>query len=68
VQALEAEQAERPAAAPRPSVATPEDFAALDPDRRCAVVAALVEAVVVSRAERKGSPWTPDRLEIVWRS
>ena len=72
VQALEAEQvrlqAERPAAAPRPSVATPEDFAALDPDRRRAVVAALVEAVVVSKAERRGSPWTPDRLQVVWRS
>jgi site-specific DNA recombinase len=72
VQTLQDEQAalerERPTAAPRPSVATPEDFAALDPDRRRAVVAALVEAVVVSKADRRGSPWTPDRLQVVWRS
>jgi hypothetical protein len=71
VQALEAEQAalerERPRAAPRPAAATAEDFAGLFVDRRRAVVETLVEAVVVRRAERRGAPWTPDRLQVVWR-
>jgi len=66
VQALEARrQAERPAAAPRPSVATPEDFAALDPDRRRAVVAALVErpwsSPWPSGRGHRGRPTTGDR-------
>lgn len=71
VQALEAEQAalerERPRAAPRPVAATADAFPALDVDRQRAVIESLVEAVVVGKAERRGSPWTPDRLEVVWR-
>lgn len=71
VQALEAEQAalgrERPRAAPVPSVASPDAFPSLDVDRRRAVVEALVEAVVVAKAGRRGQPWTPDRLRVVWR-
>jgi hypothetical protein len=70
-QALEAEQAalerELPRAAPRPVTASAEDFAGLDVDRRRAVIETLVGAVVVGRAERRGAPWTPDRLEVVWR-
>jgi hypothetical protein len=71
VQALEAEQArleaERPKAAPRAVVATPEAFPALDVDRQRAVVETLVEAVVVSKAAHRGARWSPDRLEVVWR-
>jgi len=29
---------------------------------------ALVEAVVVAKAERRGAPWTPDRLRCAWRA
>jgi site-specific DNA recombinase len=69
---LEAEQAaleaERPAAAPRPVTASAEDFPGLDRDRQRAVVDTLVEAVVVGKAEHRGARWTPDRLEVVWRS
>lgn len=72
VQALEAEQAtleaDRPAAAPRPVVVSAEAFPGLDLDRQRAVVETLVEAVVVAKADYKGARWTPDRLEIVWRS
>jgi site-specific DNA recombinase len=72
VQALEAEQAtlerERPAAAPRPVVASAEAFPTLDLDRRRAVVETLVEAVVVAKAEHRGARWSVDRLEVVWRS
>jgi site-specific DNA recombinase len=72
VQALEAEQArlerERPKAAARPVVASPEAFPTLDLDRQRAIVDSLVEAVVVTKAERRGSPWTPDRLQVVWRA
>lgn len=71
VEALEAEQAalerERPKAAPRPSVATPEAFPSLDVDRQRAVVETLVEAVVVAKAAHRGARWSPDRLEVVWR-
>lgn len=71
VQALEAEQAalerERPKAAPKPSVATPEAFPGLDVDRQRAVVETLVEAVVVAKAAHRGARWSPDRLEVVWR-
>lgn len=68
--ALEAGQAtlerERPKAALKHSVATPEVWEGLDLDRRRAVVESLVKAVVVDRAARRGAPWTPDRLEVVW--
>ncbi len=71
VSALETEQArlerERPRAAPKPSVADPAAFPALDVDRQRAIVESLVEAVVVGKAERRGQPWTPERLEVVWR-
>ena len=71
VQDLEAERAvlerERPTAAPRPTVASADAFPTLDLDRQRAVVDSLLEAVVVSRAERRGAAWTPDRLEFVWR-
>jgi hypothetical protein len=73
VQALEADQAaleqDWPRAAPLPPAATAEDFAGFDLDRRRAlvemVVETVVETVVVRRAERRGAPWTPDRLERV---
>jgi hypothetical protein len=39
----------------------------LDMDRQRALVESLLEAVVVSKAERWCAPWTPDRLEVVWR-
>jgi DNA invertase Pin-like site-specific DNA recombinase len=72
VQALEHEQAtlqhERPTAPTRLVVASPEAFPTLDLDRQRAVVSSLIEAVVVSKAERRGSVWTPDRLEVVWRA
>ena len=72
VQALEAEQAtlerERPAPATRLVVASPDAFPTLDVDRQRAIVDALVGAVVVVKAEWRGSPWTPDRLEVVWRA
>lgn len=71
VQALETEQAklerERPSTARRLVVASAEAFPTLDLDRQRAVVDELVEAVVVAKAERRGAPWTPDRLEVVWR-
>lgn len=66
---LEAEQArleaERPAAPPRPVTVEPNALPGLDVDRR-AVVESLVEALVVAKAERRGAPWTPDRLQVVW--
>lgn len=69
---LEAEQAAlekaRPRAAATPAVATPEAFPGLDVDRQRAVVETLLEAVVVAKAAHRGARWTPDRLEIVWRS
>jgi len=34
----------------------------------CAVAEALVEAIVVSKAEHRGARWRPDRLKVVWRS
>jgi DNA invertase Pin-like site-specific DNA recombinase len=72
VAALEAEQArlerDRPAGPPAPLRATAATFPRLDLDRQRAVVESLVEAVVVSPAERRGAPWTPDRLTVVWRS
>lgn len=72
VQALQAEQAgleaERPAAAPRPMTVTADALPDLDVDRQRAVVALLVEAVVVARATHRGARWTTDRLEVVWRS
>lgn len=72
VSALEAEQArlerERPAGPPAPLRASAESFPRLDLDRQRAVVEALVEAVVVAPAARRGAPWTPDRLQVVWRS
>jgi hypothetical protein len=50
-------------------MASPDAFPTLDVDRQRAVVDTLVEAVVVvSKAERRGSVWTPDRLEVVWRA
>jgi len=71
IEALEAEQArleaERPKAAPRAVVATPEAFPGLDVDRARAVVETLVEAVVVAKAAHRGARWTPDRLQVVWR-
>ena len=72
MQALEAEQAtlerERPAPATRLVVASPDAFPTLDVDRQRAIVDALVGAVVVVKAEWRGSPLTPDRLEVVWRA
>ncbi|GAA0985538.1 Resolvase YneB [Nocardioides aquaticus] len=72
VQALEAEQgrleAERPAAAPRPVTASPDDFPDLDLDRRRAVVDTVVEAVVVARAPSRGTRFSDDRLQVVWRA
>lgn len=72
VSALEAEQArlerERPAGPPLPVRASAESFPRLDLDRQRAVVEALVEAVVVAPAARRGAPWTPDRLQVVWRA
>lgn len=69
---LEVEQAaleaERPAAAPRPVVASADDFPTLDQDRQRGVVETLVEAVVIGKAAHRGARWTPDRLEIVWRA
>jgi hypothetical protein len=49
-------------------VASPDAFPTLDLDRQRAVVGSLIDAVVVSKAERRGAPWTPDRLEVVWRA
>lgn len=40
----------------------------LDVDRQRAIVESLVEAVVVAKASRRGAPWTPDRLQVVWRA
>jgi site-specific DNA recombinase len=72
VQALESEQAtlerERPTSAPRLIVASPDAFPTLEVDRQRAIVSSLIEAVVVQKAERRGAPWTPDRLEVVWRA
>ncbi len=72
VQALETEQAklerERPTAPTRLIVASAEAFPTLDIDRQRAVVDSLVEAVVVAKADRRGSPWTPKRLGVVWRA
>ena len=48
-------------------VASPDAFPTLDVDRQRAIVDALVGAVVVAKAEWRGSPWMPDRLEVVWR-
>lgn len=53
---------------PRPPAATPDAFAGLDLDRRRAVVEALLDAAVVAKAERRGIPWTPDRISFAWRS
>jgi hypothetical protein len=68
---LEAEQAtlerERPAGPPLPVRANAETFPGLDLDRQRAVVEALVEAVIVVPAIRRGAPWTPERLTLVWR-
>jgi hypothetical protein len=68
----DAEQAklerERPTAPTRLVVASAEAFPSLDLDRQRAIVDALVEAVVLAKAERRGSPSTPDRLEVVWRA
>lgn len=68
----DAEQAklerERPTAPTRLVGASAEAFPSLDLDRQRAIVDALVEAVVLAKAERRGSPWTPDRLEVVWRA
>ena len=72
VSALEAEQRklerERPTKVAGPRVASADDFTHLDMDKQRAVVESLVEAVVVTKAERRGAPWTPDRVEVVWRS
>jgi hypothetical protein len=72
VQSLEAEQErlerKRPAAAPRPVVASPDAFPTLDLDRQRAVGDSLVEAVVVAKAEHRGARWIPDRLAVVWRA
>jgi DNA invertase Pin-like site-specific DNA recombinase len=72
VSRLEAErdrlERDRPAGPPAPVKATADTFPRLDLDRQRAVVGSLVEAVVVSPAERRGAPWTPDRLTVVWRS
>ncbi|HEV8056002.1 MAG TPA: recombinase family protein, partial [Nocardioidaceae bacterium] len=58
VQALEAEQAaleaERPTTAPRPVTVEADALPDLDLDRQRAVVESLVEAGVVSKAERRG--------------
>lgn len=50
-----------------PSTGDPEAFVILDVARQRAVIHGLVEAVVVGKAERRGQPWTPGRLEVVWR-
>jgi len=72
VQALEAEQAEqaqpkreRPTASPRPVVVSADAFPTLDLDRQHTVVDALLEAMVVAKAARRGAPWMPDLLEFV---
>lgn len=69
---LEAEQAQleadRPAAAPRPVAATAEAFPRLDLARQRAVVDAVVEAVVVAKADHRGARWSPERVEVVWRT
>jgi hypothetical protein len=51
----------------RPVTATADTFPSLDLDRR-AVVDSLDEALVVAKPVRRGSPWTADRLEVVWRA
>jgi hypothetical protein len=72
VSLLEAEQAalerDRPAGPPLPVRASADTFPHLDLDRQRAVVEALVEAVVVVPAIRRGAPWTPERLTLVWRN
>jgi hypothetical protein len=58
--ALKAEQAalqrERPKAEPKPNLATPQAFEGLDLGRQRAVVESSVEAIVVSKAARRGAP------------
>lgn len=72
---LEAEQGELAAerdqyiaatAVPDVREANPEAFPELDVDRQRLIVEELVEAIVVAPT-RKGAPWTPDRITVVWR-
>lgn len=75
VNALEAErrdlELERAAAiragVQRGPAATGDDFLLADLDVQRAVLATLVEAVVVAPASRRGEPFNPGRLEVVWR-
>lgn len=72
VQALEAQQAtlerEQPATPTRLVVASAEAFPTLDLERQRGVIDSLIEAIVVQKASRRGAPWSPDRLEVVWRA
>lgn len=76
VTALEAEQAELSAERDEwaaehvetgPSEVGAEDYDQLDTDRKRAVIERLLGAVVIAPAERRGAPWTEDRITYVWR-
>ena len=72
VEALEAEQSELAAQrqrfvmSSRPTHITADAFDSPDVDRRRAVIEQLFEAVVIAPTG-KGVPWSPDRIEYVWR-
>lgn len=45
-----------------------DNFDTLNVDRQRAVVEAVVDAVVVAPASRRGEQWSTDRLNIVWKT
>lgn len=72
VEALEIEQAELSAqrqrfvTSARPTHVDADAFDTPDLDRRRAVIEQLFEAIVIAPSS-KGTPWTPDRIDYVWR-
>jgi site-specific DNA recombinase len=45
----------------------PAELERLDLDRQRAIAEQLLDAVVVAKADRRGAPFSPERVEFVWR-
>lgn len=65
---LQAQHAEFIARTTGPAVASVEDFDGLDLDRQRAILETLLDYIVLAPSAGRGSRWTPDRLEYVWKT